>query len=314
MIKNLDKEKLLSYDKGRLFTVLVDILVQFDRFCERNNLQYYAFAGTLLGTIRHNGIIPWDDDIDVVMPREDYNKMLTLASNSGLDLRYQFLNADIDPYFPKAFTRLTNIDTTEIPIKDAMYNYNHGCFIDIFPVDYIPEGKLKRSVYYRLTDLYIQLLHISGRYQSGAGSVGMSRIRSVIYYLSCPLFKSGLLSVKKISEKLNKHASKFIKEKEFCKEIGTVVFSSGNPRFIYKKDDYLGVAIRYPFENTSIPIPEGYDNILRKTYGDYMTPVKQQSEHGDTIIDLDTGYKAYIKTHYKELQELFISARMNQSQ
>lgn len=312
MSNNSENEKLFLYDKGRLFSTLVDILIHFDEFCERNNLQYYAFAGTLLGTIRHKGIIPWDDDIDVVMPREDYDKMLSLVSNSGLDLRYQFLNADIDPYFPKSFTRLTNTDTTEIPIKDAMYKYNHGCFIDIFPVDYIPEGKVKRSVYYRITDLYIQLLHVAGRYQSNAGSVGMSRLRRVIYSLSAPLFNSGFLSVKKISAKLNKHASKYIKKKDDCKEIGTIVFSAGNPRFIYKKDDYLGGAVRWPFESTSIYIPKGYDNILRKTYGDYMTPVKQQSEHGNTIVDLDTGYEEYIKAHYKELQELFISARMNQ--
>ena len=309
MQMNVEYENIYSYDKSKLFQTLVDILVNFDLFCKRNHLKYYAFAGTLLGTIRHKGIIPWDDDIDVVMMRDDYNKMLSLVRNSGLDSKYQFLNSDIDQYFPKAFTRLTNIDTTEIPLKDAMYKYNHGCFIDIFPLDYIPEGKMQKFLFFRKTDMLIQLLHIAGRQQSNTGPVGMSKTKALIYAISFPLNRTGILSVRKISARLNKHASRYNNKRSYCKKIGTVVFSSGNSRFIYNINEYLNGFHYRTFENTTICVPDGYDSILKNSYGDYMTPVQQQSEHGDTIINLEVGYKTYIEAHYQELQKLFISTR-----
>ena len=295
-----------SYQKEELFNTLTDILQQFINYCRNNNLEYCAFAGTLLGAIRHQGIIPWDDDIDVVMLRKDYDKLLSQIEKAPLiNGKYKFLNTTIDPYFPKGFTRLTNINTTEIPLKDAMYKYNHGCFIDIFPLDDIPDSYILRKIYFIKLNIYLGLLQAIGRYQSEIGTVGLPFKKRLLYYAFLPAFKSQLLTPKKVNDRLNSCASFYSYKIKENKQIGTTVLSVGNPRFIYNKVDYMPEYMLLPFEQIKINVPIAYDNILRTSYVDYMKPVKQPSEHGDTIIDVHTGYTEYINSHFTELQQIF---------
>ena len=135
----------------------LDILKQFINICNKENLQYYVVGGTLLGAVRHKGFIPWDDDIDVSMPRQDYEKFLTVAK--------KYLS---EPYFLQTritdkntlfnYAKIRNSNTTFIEQSIKKLDMNHGVFIDIFPLDYYPASKVKSFfLYWHIKILMIRI-------------------------------------------------------------------------------------------------------------------------------------------------------------
>ena len=117
--------------------VQLDILKFVDEYCKKNNLKYYLAYGTLLGAVRHKGYIPWDDDIDLLMFREDYEKFVT----SFKDERYKVFATEVNAKYPYPFAKVGDTTTYfEEEIKDVM---DTGVNIDIFPLDYLPEDKVK---------------------------------------------------------------------------------------------------------------------------------------------------------------------------
>ena len=118
---------------------MLDMMSWYHNLCEKNNLKYYVVGGTALGTIRHKGFIPWDDDIDVGMPREDYEKFKELASNSDLSARYaiEFPSGKKDFLYP--YGKI--YDTTTTLIEHTRYKTKRGIFIDVFPLDGIGNDK-----------------------------------------------------------------------------------------------------------------------------------------------------------------------------
>jgi lipopolysaccharide cholinephosphotransferase len=112
----------------------LEILKEFDRVCRENNLTYFANGGTCIGAIRHNGFIPWDDDVDVMMPREDYEKLLKLQ-NPWSDSKYFLQTFRTDKHYVLNFAKLRDSSTTYL--ESLFYNIrqNHGVWIDIFPLD-----------------------------------------------------------------------------------------------------------------------------------------------------------------------------------
>ena len=111
----------------RIWAVELDLLNEFARVCRENGLKWFAHAGTMLGAVRHRGFIPWDDDIDIIMPRKDYERLCKLAP-SAFSHPYFFQDEQTDRYFARAFSRLRNSETTAIfeNEKDYRYPYNQG--------------------------------------------------------------------------------------------------------------------------------------------------------------------------------------------
>ena len=293
-------------DKEKLFAVLIDLLAQFDKVCKENNLTYSIFAGTLLGAVRHKGIIPWDDDVDVVMPRKDYDRLLHL-SHDAFGFPYFLQSPLTDKGFQKGFVRLRNSNTTEISIIDAAFDCNHGAFIDIFPMDAIPDDETVFKKQIKELSRQVKLLHFSGRYNGGVGSLGLGGKKKMMYFCLLPLYKTGILTTEKIFDKYNKIASRY--ENENTKRLGTICFSFDWERFIYERKDYESGYIDMSFENIVVKAPKNYDAILTKSYKDYMTPVKAPSCHGETIFDMDTPYKEYIKVNKDKLVSRWLSKR-----
>lgn len=116
--------------------VEVEILKEIHKICTENDLQYYLCGGTLLGAVRHKGFIPWDDDIDIVMPRDDYNKFITLCLNGKLDKQYILQNTDTEPEYHLPFTKIRKKHTFFDEEGVRKLKIHKGIFVDIFPLDY----------------------------------------------------------------------------------------------------------------------------------------------------------------------------------
>lgn len=142
---------LVGNDFKRYKEILLKSLKYFDNFCNKHNLLYYAAYGTALGAIRHHGFIPWDDDIDVFMPRKDYEKLLSLKEEIKKDHYYVFDPSDQGYY--KQFAKMVDMKTSLWELKEIPFMI--GVFIDIFPLDFSPLGfrnaillKKKHTSYY----------------------------------------------------------------------------------------------------------------------------------------------------------------------
>ena len=130
----------------QLQNVQIEILNIIDNICRENGLRYSLYAGTLLGAVRHNGFIPWDDDLDVCMPREDYNKFIFLWDKLNIQ-GYILQNKDNTSKFTQSFSKIRKNNTCFLQTKEESGKYHTGIFVDIFPVDRIPTGKIKRLLY-----------------------------------------------------------------------------------------------------------------------------------------------------------------------
>ena len=127
----------------------LEMLKQIDRVCRENNIEYSLCGGTLLGAVRHSGFIPWDDDLDICMTRENYDKFINVWNMNrpeGLGLILQ--NKDNSPGFPQSFTKVRKQNTTFLQNESERGKYHTGIFIDIFPEDRIPIKKVERILFF----------------------------------------------------------------------------------------------------------------------------------------------------------------------
>ena len=287
----------IDEDKKPLFDVLLDLVEVFKQFCEKHDLTYFAVGGTLLGAVRHNGFIPWDDDVDLGMMRNDFNRLLELIENEELPYPYRFLTPLTDPSYGKGLIRLTNVNTTAISINTVPYNYNKGIFIDIFPVDSVPDNKWKAFLFKSKLILCSNLRVICSRYNSNLGTIGLSRLTCAGYRLLLPLLKHKLITMEKMFRITNRVASRY--EGKDTKRVGQVTFSTRS-RLIFDRSIFSTIE-SHRFESIEINIPAGYDAFLSHQYGNYMVEVKEASFHGNTCYDVNTPYPEYFNQHKKQL-------------
>ena len=242
--------KKLSNEQAK--KICLDMLVEFDRVCNENNLRYILDYGTLLGCIRHKGFIPWDDDIDVTMPRNDYERLLQLAANDDtLFGEYQLATINNKHNIFKPYANIINKHTISISAerKEAFF---YPLWIDIFPMDVFNE---KNSL---------------GYYKKISKLVDKSR-RFVMKYnsFSKQLFVRFFCNAKK-SIKLMKKADAIAKKNTHSSGLLTNYYSS-----YWHKDvsdiSYYDNYIKGLFEGHSFRIPKDYAARLSKYYGDYMT-------------------------------------------
>ena len=143
----LDEEMRCGYRVSReiksLWAVELDLYTAFCRVCEANGLRHFVSYGTLLGAVRHGGFIPWDDDIDILMPREDYNRLLKIGSDSFGE-PYFFQTTLTEKYFWRAHIQLRNSNTTGYVPQDACKDINRGIFLDIAPLVEVSDSKIGR--------------------------------------------------------------------------------------------------------------------------------------------------------------------------
>ena len=205
----------------KVFDQLLCILDEFNRVCRENDLHYYMLGGTLLGAVRHHGFIPWDDDIDIVMLREDYNKLLSLPFGAFQEPFFLQTPAT-DPGYHKGLVKIRKNDTTSIPYGDAGFKYNHGMFIDVFPIDAIPDGTNLFAKQVKRLKVLAKLLHFTGRVYGGVGTIGLSAKNRLVYYLLVPFCKAHIITPAKVFAELNRVASQY--EGDKTDRIGLLTF------------------------------------------------------------------------------------------
>jgi len=258
----------------KLRKVEVEILKEIDRICVKNNIRYYLCGGTLLGAVRHKGFIPWDDDIDIIMPREDYNKFIGLCMNGELSDKYMLQNTDTEPEYHLPFTKIRKNNTLFDESGVKKLKIHKGIFVDIFPLDY---SKKDKGFVYKFKDNIVKnLIHVVSMRQLGYEPV--SSACNVLYYITKPL------SVHKII-KISEFVSSCRKNGEYYVDYASYIECTKETAPI----DYYGEPIMLEFEGEKFPAPCKYDFILEKLYGDYMKlpPEGERENHNAAVILFD---------------------------
>lgn len=274
-----------------LWAVELDLYMELKRVCDKNGLRFSADAGTLLGAVRHHGFIPWDDDMDFSMPREDYEKLCAIAPKE-FNHPYIFQAFRTNPHFIYGTAKLMNINTTGYI---SPFDTNHGIFIDIFPMDAWNEDEEKRNAQMKeATALFAQYQRIvtcqNKAYLMEKGISLPRRLARMAFYIKMKITNTEIGG--------KQHLDFYDRYEEVCKRynnskhdyVGAVCVSLDD---IVKKDDYNHLE-EIDFEFLKMPIIQNYDENLTKLYGDWHQMVKGGQLHTFKIVDTDTPFSEIV--------------------
>ena len=232
--------------------IQLNILKEIVNFCIENNLKYFLAYGSALGAVRHNGYIPWDDDLDIVMLRDDYNEFLKKWNNKNN--KYKVLEFSLNnSIYP--FTKVVD-DSTYTVLSDS--NEHYGIWVDIFPLDKCPSQKIQNKGI-RLRQLILGKLVKKNNH---------NKIKYLIKRIIKFLFF--FIPTKFLVKKILKLSQKFSNcETDY---VANIVWASNGEKIINKNCIFNGEILKCKFENLELNIPSKYDEYLTSIYGDYMTP------------------------------------------
>jgi len=244
------------------------LLNEFHKYCEEHELRYSLGYGTLLGAVRHGGMIPWDDDIDVIVPRKDFERLNELNKTNDCKDRYQFLSHKNHPEIKTKIGYFIDFNTiTETAYKSNEY---HGVHIDIYPVDVVPNGTMqKRIVFIRRWFLHklIRAKDIHPEVMSGAQKV----LREAVLAVCSPF------NYDKALDRLQEVSKAYMDLPDSEKEVACIFVETGSPLcfpYAITKEYEL-----YNYDGNRYWGYKDYDTILKAWYGDYMTPPPATEQH-----------------------------------
>ena len=267
----------------------LEMYVYFKDFCERNDITFFFCGGCCIGSLRHGGFIPWDDDIDVFMPRADYEKLYKLWKETETDERFALLRTTPDYFTGNIFMTLVDKSTTCIKPYQKELDIPHGYPLDIMPLDACPDGISRK----------------------------LQKIHALLYSLFCsqtvPTNHGGIITLgakvllgifrgKKIRAKLwQYHERQMTKYKlEDCTKITELCAGPHYMQNEYPKEAFTHAVYRQ-FEGIDSPIPVGYDAYLTMAFGNYMSvpPKEKQKPHHDTLFsDINAHCDTYRGIHF----------------
>lgn len=261
-----------------------ELLKIFVQLCEEQHLTYYLACGTALGAVKYAGFIPWDDDIDVAMPRDDYEVFLERVPTllpEGIFLQ----NYRTDPAFPQIFSKLRNSNTTFVEKSAAKLPINHGIYIDIFPLDGYPDKRNAQRKLERKKRLFLKML-------------------GTAYAEPAPLHSKVLYRLKRIMGFQNRTA--LIAERydtmvrQYPLTASDLWCNHGNwqGKLEYAPRQQYGQGTEAVFEGLHVRIPEQYDKYLTQKYGDYTKDPPGQEQRGHhycVVCDVNRPYTDYEK-------------------
>ncbi len=255
----------------------LDILVMFDEYCKKNDLQYVLYYGTLLGAVRHHGFIPWDDDIDIAMPRPDYERMIKLYYDEKIHFsdRYFLKTGERDEDFAFAFAKVFCRDY-EIAEESKLYhNDSDFLWIDIFPIDGFPAD-------WQTSD-YLKRL---GKYQKNIGrSITIpgtirgheNKLKSIVRLPVAWFYNA--IGYKKFRNELMALAKSY--PYETSEWVGLATWNNASAGLVERREDFTKFTT-LPFEGHDFPVSQDYLNYLRNRYGEtwnQLPPEDQRMSH-----------------------------------
>lgn len=269
MMYNMKKELSIR----RIQKISLEILKIIADICEKKGFKYFLVYGTLIGAIRHKGFIPWDDDVDIMMPRDDYDALLHYLINNYNEKSYlKVFNPDTCKDYPYMITRICDI-RYYIKVKNEKF-CGMGAFIDIYPFDGLGNDKKEALKYGLKGDMLSSLCFLSTR-EKNPITVEKKLLKKII---KTPLFYFSKLIGKNFFQK---RLSSLVKKFEYDQSnyVGCVVWLSGGEKDIFPRkwfDEYLVV----PFEKYKFRIPKDYDLFLKHIYGEYMKLPPLEDRYG----------------------------------
>jgi len=257
---------------------MLDLLIELKRICEKNNIDYFLIGGTLLGAVRHNGFIPWDDDIDVGMLRKEYDRFIVACKND-LNPMYSLENYKEDCYNPNVYYKLKIKGTRYVEESTQKNKSNKEVFIDIFPFDNaIKNEKINKGI-----DRKIRTLRKLIAIKCKIGYSPKQFYKKMIYCftkLVCIFF-----SKKRMIKKLIEIETQFNNEE-------TEYAVNCNGAYTYETELFeksvLNKTVYHKFEGIDFKIPQNYDYVLTQMYNDYMQlPPDNKRSGKHQIIDFN---------------------------
>ena len=276
--------ELIDEKKKKLFKTAIDILEEIKRICQKYGLRYFADSGTLIGAVRHKGFIPWDDDIDLRMPREDFERFKVIAPKE-LPSHYFLQTPITDPDWDYDIIKIRNSNTTQLEKWriDERQHLNMGVWVSIFPLDGRPNNPHAAERVLFITR-FVRLMFRRARMRSTP-----CLIRLALRLLLTVVGKKRLLKYK-----LNCYRQFPLEGSERCTGMHSLASYVG---FNVPTSAYAE-SIEVPFEYTTISIPKGYDEVLTAMFGNWRKPVKDAACHETAEFDTETPYKEYVLKHY----------------
>ncbi len=268
---------MVEYDVRTVQLRILGNLMAVDKVCREHGLHYYIYDGTMLGAVRHGGFIPWDDDLDIAMPREDYEQFIAHA-NEWLPQPFEFIAYELDATYPLPFGKVQDASTTLI--ERPHLPYLGGLYIDVFPIDGVPENSLLRRLHLVRYDVLKKAVYMAYRdpYRHGHGPSSW-----------LPLFCRHVLG----QQRLQRMTRRLLRKYPFADSRYVCVFDDGFHGVIPKQ--VLGQPTPVQFEGHEVMGVEHSDAYLTHMYGDYMTPPPHdaQRQHRFYHVNFEQSYHDY---------------------
>lgn len=250
------------------------ILKDVHSFCNERDIKYSVAYGTLIGAIRHKGFIPWDDDIDIIMPRPDYERFCATYKSE----RYKFKCRQNDEKCFLAYGRVYDDKVTTSETMIPWCSENGGVWIDIFPVDTVSDVELAYKKHKK--ELWRKWIIVT---ISRAAAVGFDKNKPLDYNVRLLAKKiltlDGLLTTYLLDSFMKKAKSVMVDNSSHWSQVTCM------DGYEWHKTEDFSSTIMMPFEDTEVMVMNGYDNVLRECYGDYMQlpPEEQRVGHSDGL-------------------------------
>ena len=302
----------VSRKMKEVWAVELDLLNKAKWVFEKYNIRWYVIGGTLLGGVRHKGFIPWDDDIDIAIPRVDYIKLQSIASKEFV-APYFYQDEYSDPGVLFGHAKLRNSNTTCISTpyldnKHGCISFNMGIFIDFFPIDNIPDCKMEREFWLQSIKEIASIAWKVRKYSHRLIPKQDVFLDKYLKHLNASHDSDMLF---KIYDDIISLYSNIVTDK-----VCLYSLLCQDKRWEFFSDDFSD-STTITFENLEVPAPKGFNRILTQLYGDWKEMRKLPTMHstiGGSYFNVDKSYKCFFNQQTGGLDRNFIIEQLNKKQ